>query len=390
MAAAAAAAPQPMVAQRARCPSCSEFHHLCVSLRRCPGVRRCPWGALEPPPRVIEGCGTGPRPSRWLLPVRVRTVGWGVGSVGRGAEACCRLTCSAIARSTRERPFDALPAAQCGPWHPPSAWGVGRSTRNHTHGGTNLQLASSAMAGQQQRLPRLPHLDALDGVRVLACGSVLVAHTWIMAMALPGADEAAAAVMTCGDGRTLGSGVAGWVGSHGCAGVDVFLVCSAALATASLVGALRVTPAPGAWAVVRTYWWRRALRVLPPYYLALGVTAWVYGGTWPPGDAGSFGIVAGGGCPHNAWAGLLFVNNMFRWRQCGARVEAGCVGALHRPHNRTCPAQAWCFGARRCSVKRSSSSRCCCWRCAPAGPALRRASRRRRWRPARQGAGTAT
>ncbi|MCB9663669.1 MAG: acyltransferase [Alphaproteobacteria bacterium] len=95
---------------------------------------------------------------------------------------------------------------------------------------------------------RTGHLPALDGLRAVAVLAVLWHHAWGRRAAVGGVEAAV---------RTVSE--AGWMG------VDLFFVLSGFLITRLLI---RHRDAPN---LLRAFWWRRALRILPAYYAFLGV-----------------------------------------------------------------------------------------------------------------------
>jgi peptidoglycan/LPS O-acetylase OafA/YrhL len=104
----------------------------------------------------------------------------------------------------------------------------------------------------------LPQLDALRGVAILA---VFVQHLGDRFMPM----------VADGVGRALPASVAGWAMSalyHAHWGVDLFFALSGfSLAQGYLRAFERGRPPPSA----RDFFWRRAARILPGYYLALAV-----------------------------------------------------------------------------------------------------------------------
>lgn len=95
------------------------------------------------------------------------------------------------------------------------------------------------------------HYDALDGVRAIAAFGVLVLHV--------GADT----------GSTLKRGVEAWLFSGGAIAVTVFFTLSGLLLYRPWVAQL-LDPGSGRTVRVRDYYRRRALRILPAYWVLVG------------------------------------------------------------------------------------------------------------------------
>jgi peptidoglycan/LPS O-acetylase OafA/YrhL len=122
-----------------------------------------------------------------------------------------------------------------------------------------------------RRVPRLPHVAALDGIRAFAVAGVLLYHgrvEW-----LPG----------------------------GFLGVDVFFVLSGFLITSLLLAERRATGTVD----LRAFWLRRARRLLPAAFLVIGACLVVALGFLADGDRTG----------DDAIASLLYVNN---WHAIGA------------------------------------------------------------------------
>ena len=115
--------------------------------------------------------------------------------------------------------------------------------------------------------------------------------------------------------------------TQGVVGADTFLVLGALLATYHLVPALERVPSgpkqrgDSCLRVVRAYWWRRALRILPAYLTAnLAMLVMFWGGPsampWPPVAAHAIGIMYAA-CPRALWANAIFATNQIA-DNCGA------------------------------------------------------------------------
>jgi peptidoglycan/LPS O-acetylase OafA/YrhL len=138
-------------------------------------------------------------------------------------------------------------------------------------------------APSRTRIPRLPHIAALDGIRALAVGGVLLYHggvTWV-----PG----------------------------GFLGVDVFFVLSGFLITSLL---LAETRASGGAIDLKRFWIRRARRLLPAAFLLIAVCVVVAVAFLPDGDR----------TRDDALASLVYLNN---WHQVG--IDASYFEAFGRP-----------------------------------------------------------
>lgn len=181
-------------------------------------------------------------------------------------------------------------------------FGLRRASSTRDAARSAAQPAAAAAAYH----PHAPDLRPLNGLRALASIAVVVYHSWLLWGVLVPFDTAS---------RLTRRNVLVAAAALGPLAVDFFLVLTGLLAAYQLVPALESSVS--GLRVVRQYWRRRALRVLPAYLATNLVLLAALPPASPAPEAALARAIFMGNCPAGLWRNLAFLINFNNAQACG-------------------------------------------------------------------------